>query len=144
MDDHEELTQLVHRYAELLDTGRLAEVAELFARATWRTGATGEALTHEQVRAVYDRVILYEDGTPRTKHLITNLTLRVDADAGSASGSCYFTVIQGVEPGKPIQTILSGRYTDRFAKDEHGWYFTDRLFTPDLIGDQSSHFRTGR
>jgi hypothetical protein len=143
MSDRDEITALVHRYAELLDSGRLAEVVDLFSRATWRAGSTGAALTPEQIKATYDRVILYDDGTPRTHHLITNLTIDVTEGATEAAGSCYFTVLQGVEPGQPLQAILSGRYTDRYERDEGGWHFAERTFDADLVGDQTRHFRTG-
>ena len=44
MDDREEITALVHRYADLLDGGDLDGVVELFAAATWRSAATGQVL----------------------------------------------------------------------------------------------------
>ena len=31
-----------------------------------------------------DSVIIYEDGTPRTKHVTTNLAIEVDEEAGTA------------------------------------------------------------
>jgi 3-phenylpropionate/cinnamic acid dioxygenase small subunit len=142
--DRAEIVALINRYAELLDGGRLDEVAALFDRATWRASRTGVTLsTPEQVRAVYRNVILYEDGTPRTRHLLTNVTVEVEEPGDEASSRCYFTVLQGVVPGEPIQVILSGRYVDRFAKGPDGWHFTDRLFHADLIGDQSRHFGAG-
>jgi hypothetical protein len=142
--DRAEIIALINRYAALLDEGRLDEVAELFEQATWRASRTGVTLSSpEQVRAVYRNVILYEDGTPRTRHLMTNVTVDIDDGGVEASSSCTFTVLQGVVPGEPIETILSGRYLDQFAKGPHGWYFTDRLFHADLIGDQSRHFRAG-
>ena len=143
MSDRDDITSLVHRYAELLDSGRLSDVVALFSRATWRSAGNGTSvvtLTKEEVRATYDRVILYADGTPRTHHLITNLTIDLADSADDASATCYFTVLQGIDVGKPIETILSGRYSDRFRKDGQGWYFTDRVFHADLIGDQSRHF----
>jgi 3-phenylpropionate/cinnamic acid dioxygenase small subunit len=139
--DREAIAALIHRYADLLDRGQLADVAELFARGTWRSGATGRALTQDEVRATYDRVILYDDGTPRTHHLITNLSIDVTEGADEASASCYFTVLQGVDPGEPIQTILSGRYLDQFHRGADGWHFYERVFQADLVGDQTRHFR---
>jgi SnoaL-like domain len=132
VSDRDDITALVHSYAELLDSGRLSDVVALFSRATWRSAGTRTSvvtMSEEEVRATYDRVILYEDGTPRTHHLITNLTIEVAGETDEASGSCYFTVLQGIEPGRPIEIILSGRYSDRYRKDEQGWYFTDRVFT---------------
>jgi 3-phenylpropionate/cinnamic acid dioxygenase small subunit len=138
--DVEEITALVYRYAELLDGGDLEGVVRLFDGATWRSAATGEVRqTPEEVRAVYDRVILYE-GTPRTRHLMTNLSIEFDDGGDAASGRCYFTVLQGVVSTEPIQTILAGRYHDRYRRTPEGWRFADRLFIIDLIGDQSRHF----
>jgi hypothetical protein len=94
----------------------------------------------KEVRAVYDGVHLY-DGSPRTKHLITNLDIAFEPGATSATAECYFTVLQGIVPGEPIQVILSGQYIDCFEKVQSRWRFSDRLFVADLIGDQRKHFR---
>ncbi|MHB8467482.1 MAG: nuclear transport factor 2 family protein [Acidimicrobiales bacterium] len=139
MDDEAAIAALVHAYAERIDLGDLDGVAALFAHATWRAEATGVVLRGvEQVRSVYDGVRLY-DGVPRTKHVITNLVIDVDAGRASAGSRCCFTVLQGVTPGEPIETILSGRYIDRFEHRE-AWRFADRLICADLIGDQRRHF----
>jgi hypothetical protein len=138
--DLEDITALVHSYAELLDAGNLDGVADLFSNATWRSAVTGTLRGSEAVRRVYDRMVLY-DGSPRTKHLLTNLTITLDAEGLTAAGTCYFTVLQGVIPGEPIQVVLSGRYVDRYAKVDGRWRFADRWFEPDLLGDQSQTFR---
>ena len=67
--------------------------------------------TREEVRAVYDRIVLY-DGVPRTRHLMDNLIVDVVDGADDASGRCYYTVLQGGEPGTPIVPILAGRYVE--------------------------------
>lgn len=140
MSEVGEVAALVHEYARRLDDGDLDGVAALFEHATWRSPATGQNLRgREQVRRVYDRVVLYE-GSPRTKHLITNLSVDLVGD-DSASASCYFTVLQGVVPGQPIEVILSGRYLDRFEKVDGSWRYADREFITDLVGDLSRHFR---
>jgi len=141
MGDIEAITALVNSYAERIDAGDLDGVAELFDDATWRSGATGEVLRGAtQVRRVYDRIVLYEDGTPRTRHLLTNLTIDLDPAGETAAGRCSFTVLQGIVPGEAIQVILSGRYIDRYRKSEGRWQFADRLFILDLAGQQERHF----
>ena len=142
MSDRDDISALVYRYAELLDAGDLDAVTDMFTDASWRSAATGAVLTtREEVRAVYDRVILY-DGVPRTRHLMDNLIVDVDDGADEASGRCYYTVLQGGEPGAPIVPILSGRYLDRYRRGTDGWHFADREFHIDLTGDLSRHFRT--
>lgn len=139
--DRAEITSLVHEYAERLDAGDLDAVAALFEQATWRSDAAGRALRGiDEVRRVYDRVVLY-DGSPRTKHLISNLVVDIDPGAATAGGRCCFTVLQGVVPGEPIEVILGGRYLDRFEKIAGRWRFADRLFVTDVVGDLSRHFR---
>ena len=134
------ITDLVHSYARMLDRGDLAGVAELFEHATWRSAANGTILQGTaEVSDVYDRVQLY-DGTPRTKHLITNLSIELDPDGYSASAQCYYTVLQGIVPGEVIQVILSGQYHDRFSKVDGRWRFADRLIVVDLSGDLTAHF----
>jgi 3-phenylpropionate/cinnamic acid dioxygenase small subunit len=142
VSDRDDISALVYRYAELLDAGDLDAVTDMFTDASWRSAATGAVLTtREEVRAVYDRVILY-DGVPRTRHLMDNLIVDVDDGADEASGRCYYTVLQGGEPGAPIVPILSGRYLDRYRRGTDGWHFADREFHIDLAGDLSRHFRT--
>lgn len=141
MDPHIEITALVHEYTRRLDAGDLDGVAALFADATWRSAADGAVHRGTaEVRRVYDRVRLYDGGTPRTRHLITNLTIELEPEADAATAHCFFTVLQGVEPGRPIQVILSGQYHDRFARVDGRWRFADRLFTADLVGDLRGHF----
>jgi 3-phenylpropionate/cinnamic acid dioxygenase small subunit len=138
--DAEDIRGLVHAYAELLDEGNLDGVAALFEHATWRPAgrefvATGAA----EARKMYDPVILY-DGTPRTKHVISNVTIEIDGHRARARS--YFTVMQAV-PGFALQPILCGRYHDEFEKVGGEWRFTDRLISPDLVGDLSHHMAPG-
>ncbi|MEX1006386.1 MAG: nuclear transport factor 2 family protein [Acidimicrobiia bacterium] len=140
MGDREEITALVYRYAELLDGGDIGGVVDLFADAAWRSGSTGEVRRErEQIKSVYDRVILY-DGTPKTRHLITNLTIDLVDGASVATGRCSYTVLQGIDAGSPIETILTGRYHDQYRRGPRGWQFAERVFIVDLVGDQSRHF----
>jgi ketosteroid isomerase-like protein len=140
MGDRDEITALVYRYAELLDAGDMDGVVALFADATWRSAATGAVLrSPEEIRAVYDRIVLY-DGTPKTQHVMSNLVIDLVEGADEATGRCYYTVLQGLEGGEPIQVILAGRYVDGYRRGPDGWQFADRLFIVDLPGSQARHF----
>ena len=85
-------------------------------------------------------MILYEDGTPRTKHVITNLVVDVDDGSAHASARSYFTVLQATD-GVPLQPIIAGRYEDQFEKVDGTWRFSERIIHPDLHGDLSKHMR---
>jgi 3-phenylpropionate/cinnamic acid dioxygenase small subunit len=135
-----EIAALVYRYAELLDQGDLDGVAALFEHADWGSGTRTERMTGtEQVRRMYNGVILYDDGTPRTKHVITNLVIEHDDGATHASARSYFTVLQAHEG--VLQPIISGRYHDRFEHVDGSWRFAERIIHPDLQGDLSHHMR---
>ena len=99
--------------------------------------ATGAAEVAQYLRMVR----LYDDGTPRTKHVTTNLLIEVDAAAGAATCRSYFSVLQGVAPDFPPQVIISGRYHDRFERVDGAWRFADRLIHSDLFGDLSRHLK---
>ncbi|WP_103343382.1 nuclear transport factor 2 family protein [Amycolatopsis sp. CA-126428] len=138
MDDYRALENLIFSYASLVDAGDFAGVGELFAEGAFAgTGGVlqGAAAVERMLR---ETVIVYEDGTPRTKHVTTNVALEV-SDA-TASGRAYFTVLQAV-PGLPLQTIAAGRYEDSFTLTDGGWRFTERRAVVDLVGDISHHLR---
>src|SRR3546814_4825472 len=62
------------------------------------------------------KIILYEDGTPRTKHLVTNPIIEIDPNGRTATAKSYYTVVQTIFT-LPPQIIVMGRYDDRFVKE---------------------------
>ena len=137
-DDVDEITALIHEYAFLLDRGDLDGVAALFDNAELRSTRDDRVRRGAaEVRALYDAVILYDDGTPQTMHQLTNL--RVDVDRPHARARSYFTVLQVTHLG--LHPILVGEYRDRFAHLDGRWQFEERVFDPRLFGDLSGHMR---
>jgi len=137
MGDRDEISALVHRYAELLDGGDVEGVVAMFSRATWRSAATGTVLrTPDELRAVYSSLVPADGSPPRTRHLMHNLVIdvdeRADARAEDATARCSYTVLEGGDPGTPVRILVVGRYEDRYHRDVDGWYLTDRLFHADL------------
>jgi 3-phenylpropionate/cinnamic acid dioxygenase small subunit len=134
------IERLIATYAELVDDGDFAGVGRLLADATFAGGAgsvTGGDAIEKMLRA---NVIVYVDGTPRTKHVTTNLAIEVDEDAGTAVSRSYFTVLQAL-PDLALQPIVSGRYFDRFERREGLLRFVERRVRTDLVGDVSRHLR---
>ncbi len=76
----------------------------------------------------------YPDGTPRTKHVMTNPIVEVDEDAGTGTARSYFTVLQQVDD-LPLQPVIAGRYRDEFERADGEWRFTHRHMICDLFGD---------
>jgi hypothetical protein len=141
VDDYRAIENLIFSYAFLVDAGDFAGVGELFSAGAFRgsgTPARGAAAVEKMLR---DTVIVYEDGTPRTKHVTTNLAIEVTAD--EALSRAYFTVLQAA-PGLPLQPIAAGSYHDSFTRAGGQWRFTERRAAVDLIGDIGHHLRPRR
>jgi len=136
------IAALVHTYAERLDAGDLEGVARLFVDATFRSTRGGVYHGPEALLAVLRRLVILYEGSPRTRHVITNLSIEVEEGADRAAGRAYYTVFQAT-PTLPLQAILVGRYEDRFVRTRGTWRFAERLVHVDLVGDLSQHVRRG-
>jgi hypothetical protein len=62
----------------------------------------------------------------------------VDVQYPTATARSMFCVIQNTET-VPLQPIVVGRYFDAFARDDDGWYFTERKVDVEMVGDVSAH-----
>ena len=134
-----QITNLLYRYAECIDTGDLAEAAALFEHARIRVGAEGTIDAARLLGIWKSLIVLHTDGTPRTKHVTTNPIIEVDEDAGTANCRSYYTVLQQTDE-LPLQTIVTGRYHDRFERVDDQWRFSYRDLTLiDMVGDVSHH-----
>ena len=140
--DRAAIEALVYGYAERIDAGDLAGVGALFDGAVYRSERGGRYEGAAAVTEILTRLVkLHADGTPRTKHVTTNVIVEIDDAAGTATARSYFTVFQRTD-AVPLQAIVAGRYHDRFARAGEGWRFTDRLIYMDLVGDLHDHLRT--
>ena len=144
-DSRDAISKLIITYAERVDLGDFEGVGALFEHSTYRSALGDEIVSYEGSDAVQSTmesmVRRYDDGTPRTKHVTTNLMIDVDDGAGTATAKSYFTVLQQVDD-QPLQVIIAGRYHDRFERVGGEWQFADRLIFSDLIGDLSRHLTT--
>lgn len=138
-DDVRELTSMMFRYCELFDTAEFDAFAALFEHGEWHRAGPGAAAARSWID---ENVYLY-DGTPRTKHVSTNVIVEVAADGASATGSAYVTIFQAL-PALPLQPIFSGRYRDRFVRADGGWHWARREIFGDLYGDLSRHVKSSR
>lgn len=142
MNDATAITNLLYRYAELMDLGDFAGAADLFAHARIKVGVgdAGYVDSAGLLKLWEDGVIRYPDGTPRTKHVTTNAIVDFEGD-DTATARSYYTVFQQVEGG-PMHPIIGGRYHDRFARVDGTWRWVERDYTlMDLFGDLSKHLR---
>jgi 3-phenylpropionate/cinnamic acid dioxygenase small subunit len=145
--DRSEITDLLYRYAELIDDGDFDGVGELLARAAFGGPRTPTVTGAAAIAGLFARTTRRfpqprvgrhraDPGTPRTRHLVLNSIVDVDGDTASARST--FCVVQATER-VPLQPIVVGRYYDRFARDPQGWHFTERIADVEMIGDVSAH-----
>lgn len=134
------IQNLLHRYCDYLDRGNLDAMAELFAHADvylpgvarwYRADPQGLAMSYREW------VRLYPDGTPRTRHIASNLILEEDGP-GRAKAQSYIMVFQSTG-GFSLQPIIGGRNIDRFEKIGGTWRFSARTIESDMFGDLKSH-----
>jgi 3-phenylpropionate/cinnamic acid dioxygenase small subunit len=141
-----EITNLIYRYAELLDGGDLDAVAELFAHGricgvengpqeTVFSGTAGVRQMYEVATRIYD-----DDGTPKTKHNTSNVQLEIDDAGGTARSTSYYCVTQAT-PELPLQVIVTGHYKDTFHRLDGVWWFDSRTMFVDQVGDVSHHLK---
>jgi ketosteroid isomerase-like protein len=137
-NDRVQIEALVYEYARRIDDGDFAGVGALFADGSV-CGPDGTPLATgaEAVEALYvGTTRRYEDGTPHSHHVTTNLAVTIDLSTATAQS--YFTVFQATE-GLPLQPIVAGRYDDTFARSAGGWRFDRRVMHLRLVGDVSKH-----
>lgn len=129
-----EITELLYRYAELIDAGDFDGVGRLLGRGDFM-GVVGA----EKIAALFattTRRFPEHGNTPRTRHLVLNPIVDVDGDIATARST--FCVVQRTETVL-LAPIVVGRYADAFSRDEDGWYFAERRVDVEMIGDISAH-----
>ncbi|MCZ4602367.1 nuclear transport factor 2 family protein [Streptomyces sp. Lzd4kr] len=134
------IENLIATYSFLVDDADFAGLGELLDGATFTVGATtviGKAAVEQLAN---DTFLLYE-GSPRTRHVTTNLYIDVDERASTAVSRSYVTVFQQT-PGFPLQPVMTGRYRDRFERRQGVWQFAERVVGEELTGDLSHAVRT--
>ena len=145
IDSARRIENLLHTYAEQIDAGDLDGVAELFShgRIAALPDAPPDAVFQgrDAVRGMYEAATrLYDDGTPKTKHVITNAIIEVDEDTGTATSRSNYTVTQATAE-LPLQIIITGHYDDTFRCIDGEWWFDTRVMFVDQMGDLSHHLR---
>jgi 3-phenylpropionate/cinnamic acid dioxygenase small subunit len=138
----EAIRSLLHRYAECVDAADFAALGRLFAAGEIRAAGLPAPLRGAEAVARFyagaNRV--HADGTLRTKHVVSNEIVELDAGGATARARSLFVVYQATER-LPLQAIAAGRYHDRFERTAEGWRFAAREILLDLAGDLSEHLR---
>jgi 3-phenylpropionate/cinnamic acid dioxygenase small subunit len=144
-DSAREITNLIYRYAELIDAGDFDGVAGLFAHGRICGVENGPPETvfngTAGVRQMYEMaVLIHPDGTPKTRHNTSNVQLEIHEAAGAAHSRSYYCVTQAT-PTLPLQVIVTGHYHDSFHRLDGVWWFDSRTMFVDQVGDVSQHLK---
>lgn len=140
-----DIENLIASYAFLVDDGEFAELGDLLGDAEFSLNGGPVIKGRDAIeKFARDTLLTYNDGTPRTRHVTTNIIIEAGEEAGeeedTAVSRSYYTVFQAL-PGFPLQAIASGRYQDRFQRTNGQWRFTRRIVTTSFTGDTSHHVR---
>jgi SnoaL-like protein len=136
--DHQEISNVMFRYAELLNLGEVDEVAQLFRYG--RITSSGSDDVHEGPEAVagwYRRSVRFPDRPPDTLLFTTNVQIYVDGDEATARS--YFAAVHSTTAG--LAPIVAGRYHDGFRRIDGRWWFDRRHMIVDLVGDTGDHVK---
>lgn len=141
-EDRLAITDLIYRYAELIDAGDFDGLGELLGRSAFGGPKAPTVSGAKNIAGLFAMTTRRfpeqtSPGTPRTRHLVLNLIVEVAGDATAAARST-FCVVQATDRVS-LQPIVVGRYVDRFARDAHGWFFTERIADVEMVGDVSDH-----
>ena len=133
------ITELLYRYAELIDAGDFDGVGELVARSRFGGPPSGSVEGRKMIANTFARTTRrFPDhgNTPRTRHLVLNPIVELEGDTARARST--FCVVQQTDT-VPLQPIVVGRYADTFAREDAGWYFTERVVDVQMVGNVSDH-----
>jgi 3-phenylpropionate/cinnamic acid dioxygenase small subunit len=138
--DRPAIAEYIYRYAELIDGGDFAGVGELLSAAVVTFEGDDRAYRGEdKIRRLYERSTRrYPNGTPMTKHVITNVIV-AEGEDGTAESRSYFTVLQAVPGELPLQPVIAGRYRHRFEYSNAQWRISAFHVIVDLLGELGSH-----
>ncbi len=138
--DYFAIQNLLHRYCDCMDRGNLDGVGEIFAHAIVHLPAVDTPFDKDPVGLAnnYKKYVrIYEDGTPRTRHVSTNLIIDPDGP-NRAKAQSYVMVFQATDE-LPLQPLVAARYQDTFEKVDGTWRFAERIMETDLYGNLSAH-----
>ena len=140
IDAEQAIARIVYDYARAVDTGDFERLRHIFRHGRVRVhGVDGEHTGGDGVVDMFQRYTkFFDDGTPSTKHVTTNLLIDVEDSGQRATSWSYFTVLQA-RPELPLQIVIAGRYLDTWEPRDGGWALVDRFEYCDLIGDMSQH-----
>lgn len=132
--DEVAIADLLARLAIATDEGTLDEYASCFSEDAVLVTDPQLALPGREIlrgadirRAAEDRRAAGSGPGSGIRHVVTNVTVRVDGD--DAESTAYWSFYRRVD-GQPVLAAI-GQYRDRFRQDPEGWRLSHREITLD-------------
>lgn len=129
-DIEHDCARLVLRFAEIVDSGRHEELAEVFAPdgVFCRPAEPDKPMTVDALIDSYRRLL----GPNVCTHLVTNVLITAQSSS-MASGSARILffgaskdAVSEVGKGRKAALQLVGSFSDRFIRTAQGWRFAER------------------
>jgi len=124
--DREEISELLHRYAWMVDERRWELMDEVFAPGATLdyTSTGGEKGPYRETLAWLDRALA---PWPLNLHHITNVSVELAGDAAQAR-SAFFAPMGRERPDGSHEVITTvGYYLDRLVRTPRGWRIAERV-----------------
>jgi 3-phenylpropionate/cinnamic acid dioxygenase small subunit len=129
------ITNLIYRYAELLDAGDMERVRELLQHADiTASGSDAKMRASELFPDLATSPLRGSEGAPprRGKHVTTNVRVDVDGSGATAHARSTYLLVAEREGGPGISIVTAGQYHDDFELVEGAWRFSRRCYIQEL------------
>ena len=145
MSARDEITDLIYTYADRIDAGDFEGVGAILGTGSLTFDAALDPISGpDAITKTYEATTRrFANGTPNTKHVMTNVMVSIDPDEIHASSKSYYTVLHALPGEFALQPIIAGRYHDTFQKVNGKWQFLTMHIFVDLVGDLSTHLSPG-
>ena len=115
------ITDLLHRYAEAIDTGTFDALGEIFTpdAAIDYSAMGGVALAYGEMRLWLEKMI---GNVPGRMHMLGNIMISLNGD--SATATAYLLNAMVFSPD--ATTLIGGKYNDTLVRTSDGWRISSR------------------
>lgn len=147
----EQITRNILAYSTLIDRGDIEGAAKVITgvKMSISRGQSAPEVPEDQIPVLSAKdavgmhtstMVMYPEGLPRTKHIISNIDISFADDGSSATSRSSYTVLQGMDDF-PLQVIVAGRCDDVYDRDGDNWKLRVRREYADMTGDLSHHVK---
>jgi uncharacterized protein (TIGR02246 family) len=128
IEDRFAINDLFVRYTGAIDMGDVDTLVNCFTEdGSLHSPAVGAYVGREAIRAFAERFAAFRRNGSQFRHVISNLTLQVDAD--QATARCYLLVFL-TKDGKS-RMLPPGQYACELRKQDGVWRFQKRVVIHD-------------